>query len=66
MGNFSFKNLGFTPFMDEMRAILKLELPYLYSKLQEACALFGCSHISGYIMLSLVIPRLGIYQYPLI
>ena len=54
MGNFSFKNFGFTPFMNEMRAILKPELPYLYSKLLEACALFGCSHISGYIKLSLV------------
>ena len=53
MGNFSFKNFSFTSFMNEMRAILKPELPYLYSKLQEACALFGCSHISGYIKLSL-------------
>ena len=25
----------------------------MYSKLREACALFGCSHISGYIKLSL-------------
>ena len=55
MGNFSFKNFGFTPFMNEMRAILKPELPYLYSKFLEACALFGCSHISGYIKLSLTL-----------
>ena len=27
MGNFSFKNFGFTLFMSEMRAILKPELP---------------------------------------
>ena len=53
MGNFSSKNFDFTPFMSEIRAILKPELPYLYSKLMEACALFGCSHISGYIKLSL-------------
>ena len=53
MGNFSFKNFGMTLFMSEMRAILKPELPHLYSKLLEACALFGCSHISGYIKLSL-------------
>ena len=53
MRNFLFKNVGFTPFMNEMRAILKPELPYLYSKLQEACSLFGCIHISGYIKLSL-------------
>ena len=53
MGNFSSKNFGFTPFMSEMRAILKPELPYLYSKLLEVCALFGYSHISGYIKLSL-------------
>ena len=57
MPNFSFKNFGFTPFMNETRAILKPELPYLYSKMLEACALFGCSHISGYIKLSLYIPR---------
>ena len=54
MHNFSFKNFGFMPFMNEMRAIIKPKLPYLYSKLPEACALFGCSHISGYIKLSLV------------
>ena len=39
--------------MNEMRATLKQELPYLYSKLLKACALFGCGHISGYIKLSL-------------
>ena len=53
MHNFSFKNFGFMPFMNEMRAIIKPKLPYLYSKLPEACTLFGCSHISGYIKLSL-------------
>ena len=53
MGNFSFKNFGFTPFMNEMREILKPELPYVHSKLLKVCALFGCSHISGYIKLSL-------------
>ena len=53
MCNFSYKNIGFTPNMNEMRTILKPQLPYLYSKLLEVCALFGCSHISGYIQLSL-------------
>ena len=48
MGNFYFKNFCFKLIMNEMRAILKPKLPYLYSKLLEACALFGCSHISGY------------------
>ena len=54
MSNFPAKNFGFTPFMNETRAIIKPNLPYLCSKLPEACALFGCSHISGYIKLSLV------------
>ena len=53
MGNFSFKMFGYISFMNEMRVILKPELLYLYSKLLEVCALFGCSHISGYIKLSL-------------
>ena len=30
------------------------ELPCLFSKLLEVCALFGCNHIFGNIMLSLV------------
>ena len=53
MCNFSYKNIGSTPNTNEMKTILKPKLPYLYSKLLEACALFGCSHISGYIQLSL-------------
>ena len=40
--------------MSEMGAILKPELSYLYGKLLQACALLGCSHISGYIKLSLI------------
>ena len=55
MCTFSFKNLGFTPFMNEMRAILKPELPCLYSKLLKACTLFACNHISSHIKLSLLI-----------
>ena len=54
MCNFSYKNIGSTPNTNEMKTILKPKLPYLYSKLLEACALFGCSHISGYIQLSLL------------
>ena len=53
MRNFLFKNIGFTSTRNEMRTILRPKLPNLHSKLLEACALFGCSHISGYIMLSL-------------
>ena len=55
MCNFSSKNLGFTPFMNEMRAILKPELPCLYSKLLKVCTLFACNHISSHIKLSLLI-----------
>ena len=54
MRNFSFKNIGFTFIMNGMGTILRPKLLNLHSKLLEACALFGCSHISGYIKLSLV------------
>ena len=57
MGNFSSKNFGFTSFMNEIRAILMSELPHLFSKLLQVCALFGCNHISGDIKLSLVHAR---------
>ena len=53
MRNFSFKDIGFTSIMNGMRIILRPKLPNLHSKMLEACALFGCSHISGYIKLSL-------------
>ena len=49
--SFSSKYFGFRPFMNEMRASLKPELPYLYSEQLVACALFGCSKIPGYIKL---------------
>ena len=54
MRNFSFKDIGFTSVMNGMRTILIPKLLNLHSKLLEACALFGCCHISGYIKLSLV------------
>ena len=41
--------------MNEIGTILKPKLPFLYSKMLEACALFGCSHIFGYIKLSLAL-----------
>ena len=69
MCNFSYKNIGFTPNMNEMRTILKPQLPYLYSKLLEACAFFGCSHISVYIQLSLRLflrLRLGLIEDPVL
>ena len=55
MRNFSCKNIGFVSIMNEMGTILKPYIPFLYSKLLEACALFGFSYISCYIKLSLVV-----------
>ena len=56
MLNFSSKNIGFTPIMEEMTTFCKPLLPYLYNNLQEECALLGCGHISGYTKLSLGFP----------
>ena len=53
MRNFSCKDIGFISIMNEMGTILKPLLPFLYSEVLKVCALFGCSHISGYIKLSL-------------
>ena len=53
MRNFVCKNIGFISIMNEMGTILKPQLPFLYSKLLEGCALFGCSHIFGNVELSL-------------
>ena len=52
MPNFSSKNFGFTPFMNEMSAIVKPELPYLYSKLLKACALLLISNNETLIFIS--------------
>ena len=46
-----------------MRTILRPKLPNLHSTQLEACALFGCSHISGYIKLSLTPTTMHLLTY---